>query len=55
MYIYFENLRKKIWTDYYHLVSTGINPQHNFCDPSWYKYLKATAEKNEFHHKTALN
>lgn len=48
-------MSNEIWAGYYHRISTDENPQHQKCDISWCKYLKAQAEKQTFKHDPALS
>lgn len=39
-----QAMKNSIWAGYYHRISTDKNPQHQFCDKSWCKYLETLDE-----------
>lgn len=48
-------IKKEIWTGFYHMISTDDAPQYEHCNLDWCKYLKIQANNEPFKHKPALN
>lgn len=44
-----QAMKNAIWAGFYHRISTDKNPQHQYCDKSWCKYLQSP---DNFKHTT---
>lgn len=48
-----DNMKRAVWAEYFHLLSTNENPQHGLCEKgeeSWCKYQRAIAKKEQYDH-----
>lgn len=48
-------MKREIWAGYFHRISNDDEPQHEYCNPDWCKYLKAQTDNLSFKHKPALS
>ena len=48
------DMKKEIWSGFYHKISTDANLQHQLRDPSWCQYLQYQEKKLEYKHKAVL-
>lgn len=45
-----ENMHKAIWAEYFHILSSNEDPQHELCDETWCKYRLAIKNKEHYDH-----
>lgn len=50
-----EKMKNDVWAYFYHRSSTDNNPQHEYCDKSWCKYLQDQDINKTHKHKPALS